>query len=675
MDLNITIKGNRIYSQTEEIASGTENSVNVCFTFDPAWHGYARTAVMFRSFGKQYSLPLDNDSCPVPSALLEGSGRLYVGVFGSSGDKIITTGFTSVNIFAGAADNGIPEPPEAYVYTRILDMVTRAVDNGELLHTEVNARLDEHEKHCAERAKTFEEAESVRRNAEQERLENEAARIERAATLTALENDVAAAEVLRREAELERCESEEKRAELSSALSELERKASAAEEQRCLAEAERIANETAREGKYVLRRIAQNAVYARENGEETDLPFSDAAEAGSLVRRTATGGMRVADPVYETDAVNKRYADKHGGMVNAINKRVKNLELAITPSPFIADDTVAYSKSVPENALPYAEISRIGGMTRACTNLIPASAVAKTVDGITYTLNEDGSIWVKGTATANHYYTVGRVDIAPGTYTLSGCPEGGSSNTYVLYLQGLGVVNGGDTGSGKTVVISERLSCDVLFLIRPGAALDTVLKPMLNEGGAALPYEPYFEGLRSAFVTAVESVGDEVQSALLIPETVRALEGYGEGLNESCFNYVNCESGEYVRCVGKVDMGTLSWIKSNGYAYSKGIAGKADGCCLAKMPSAVSKYYLNDAGNIMLLFPNDAYADGEAVRSAISGITLYYELAVPERSDVSTLMPSDCFVEVEAGGTVTMVNEHGSAVPSTVIYQIKEAEV
>ena len=36
---------------------------------------------------------------------------------------------------------------------------------------------------------------------------------------------------------------------------------------------------------------------------------------------------------------------------------------------------------------------------------------------------------------------------------------------------------------------------------------NVIVKPMLNKGSTALPYEPYFDGLRDSKVTEVKSVG------------------------------------------------------------------------------------------------------------------------------------------------------------------------
>ena len=193
-------------------------------------------------------------------------------------------------------------------------------------------------------------------------------------------------------------------------------------------------------------------------------------------------------------------------------ERITNLENAITHEPYATDESVAYIKNVPANALSSAELSAeisiIGGMTRKCTNLLsyPYVNTTKTQNGVTFTDNGDGSITVNGTATSDTYYLLNEVMYeANKTYTLHGCPIGGGVYTYRLYDDAIKLI---DLGNGASISLSENKQGKIYIYIGNGVtATNLVFKPMLNEGSTALPYEPYFEGLRSAPVTEVESVG------------------------------------------------------------------------------------------------------------------------------------------------------------------------
>ena len=125
-------------------------------------------------------------------------------------------------------------------------------------------------------------------------------------------------------------------------------------------------------------------------------------------------------------------------------------------------------------------------------NLIPYPFSDTAVSGgITATYNDDGSVTLNGTATADAYFW--NVNHKPylkaGTYTLSGCPEGGSRNTYALL--GLRYIPL-DIGNGDTLIIEEDTEKQLGIFVKLGITVENlVFKPMLNKGTTALPYQKY----------------------------------------------------------------------------------------------------------------------------------------------------------------------------------------
>ncbi|MBP3573853.1 MAG: hypothetical protein J6J71_04525 [Prevotella sp.] len=205
-----------------------------------------------------------------------------------------------------------------------------------------------------------------------------------------------------------------------------------------------------------------------------------------------------------------------GGEISA-TAGLKDLPKAIYNIPadaslsFVTDEEVAYEKTVPANACPYAQLNKVGGMTYKCNNLIPYpyADTNKTENGITWTVNADGSVTANGTATANTYFYFEKRNtsvIAPFDMTLSGCPSGGGYSTYELqvWLPGSQV---SDLGESNLVPKGFEYS-SIYAVVRPGCTVENVtFKPMLNAGTTALPYEPYFDGLRNAAVEEVKSEG------------------------------------------------------------------------------------------------------------------------------------------------------------------------
>lgn len=190
------------------------------------------------------------------------------------------------------------------------------------------------------------------------------------------------------------------------------------------------------------------------------------------------------------------------------NKRITNLEHLIDPEITHTDDAIAHVKDVPAGAISYAEVTKIGGMTRKCTNLIPFTYKSETVNGITFTVNDDGTVTANGTATADATFYAGSFTIlANKTYQYTGCPTGGSESTYYVRASGFG----NDYGRGISISCPYDFDSAQIITIKSGYTANNLLfKPMVNEGETALPYEPYFEGLRSAPVSELVSEGVNV---------------------------------------------------------------------------------------------------------------------------------------------------------------------
>lgn len=148
-------------------------------------------------------------------------------------------------------------------------------------------------------------------------------------------------------------------------------------------------------------------------------------------------------------------------------------------------------------------------------NLIPypySDGTSKTSNGITYTVNDDGSITANGTATGESLFVL-RQGGAPLNSTnnikvhtnknlvLSGCPSGGLPNNYGIQIA---LTNGtnlwanswADRGEGKTFSFIPSIGYYNISLIRitiiSGQTVNNlVFKPMLTLADADQTYEPY----------------------------------------------------------------------------------------------------------------------------------------------------------------------------------------
>lgn len=185
-----------------------------------------------------------------------------------------------------------------------------------------------------------------------------------------------------------------------------------------------------------------------------------------------------------------------------------------------------------------------------------------------------------------------------------------------------------------------------------------------------------------------------------IPQAILGLDGYGDGVTDNVYNYVDWENKKYHKRVGKVDLGTVNdFILGKPLNDGSGnvfyFTGKESG--FKKNGKAISNkliYSIPLSGQWEDLKLNETYIDSgcyvvvahnvstlDEFKQAMSGVILYYELAEEQITDISDLIGDTLQepIEVEAGGSLTFQNTHGAnyrvPVPSTVEYTVKLSEV
>ena len=189
-------------------------------------------------------------------------------------------------------------------------------------------------------------------------------------------------------------------------------------------------------------------------------------------------------------------------------------------------------------------------------------------------------------------------------------------------------------------------------------------------------------------------------NAYPIPEAIKALPGYGWSAG-TARNWVDYENKKYYQCVQSVDLGTLAWLyrpeQQRFYAIADSITGKFSESFGIVPNIIVAKYdtvCFNDittkidnmkasavkTANDFISIRNTAYTDAATFKQAMQGVILYYELANPIITDISTLIDDDFLrnLTVEAGGSITFKNSNDSyriPVPSEEEYIVKLSEV
>jgi hypothetical protein len=212
------------------------------------------------------------------------------------------------------------------------------------------------------------------------------------------------------------------------------------------------------------------------------------------------------------------------------SKRITNIEQGIIPDPFETDSSVAHMKVVPEAALPYAEISKVGGMTykdgdtlksakvtaieNTGTNLIPFPyELLPESGGTKFVINPDLSIDVSGKPSRSIYETMATLTLPAGTYYLHN--YGDMSPHVRLYA-----TDDSTYFANSSFTLTKESSVRIRIAVYDTFDGSTVRIIPLFKRGAAVPpaYTPYKKIL------------------LPIPAEVQALGGYRVGIKESWYN-------------------------------------------------------------------------------------------------------------------------------------------
>lgn len=428
----------------------------------------------------------------------------------------------------------------------------------------------------------------------------------------------------------------------------------------------------------------------------------------TAVEKIAENTADIAD-VRLTDKELKRRVDTLYDIGNGITHR------------FETDSENAYAKTVPTGA-KLMSVKNIGGRSVVWNQLVKPVPTVVTQTGVKFTFSNDGIVTLNGTATTT------------GTAVALQSVKNQKGHKYLMAANPLSGVYGvdqltfssqsfGQDSTGHGVIITNESSNAVWYYtiyVHEGVTYDDVkLQPQIfdltqmfgvgNEPSTVEEFEkmfpadyyPYNAGeIISAGVTEV-AVGDNTYP---IPESIRNLPGYGWSAG-TARNWVDYENKQYHQCVDSVDLGTLNWKLNTTSGVGKHFYGIVDrtkfkylgapgttvhNILCSKYQTVVrsanvfvDKTITLDGANTaisQIQVKDTAYTDATTFKQAMAGVILYYELATPIVTDISTMIDDDFLrnIEVEAGGSITFKGSNDSyriPVPSEEEYIVKLSEI
>ena len=206
--------------------------------------------------------------------------------------------------------------------------------------------------------------------------------------------------------------------------------------------------------------------------------------------------------------------------------------------------------------------------TRQGYNLLQNIATSQTINGVTFSVQEDGSVIANGTANANAiFYCINGLTLSAGDYIFNGCPNGGSGTTYksdIIKTDNNALIT--DFGNDISMVnINEDTEIKYVRLVVYSGykANNLIFKPQLIEGTISKPYEKYGASPTPDYPSEIKTVGNNVNYFKIEPQVT-----YGVTITENADGGIvlNGTATQTARITNVVNLGvgdfTLS-VKSN----------------------------------------------------------------------------------------------------------------
>ena len=164
-------------------------------------------------------------------------------------------------------------------------------------------------------------------------------------------------------------------------------------------------------------------------------------------------------------------------------------------------DTITAYGETPQGGTTDAPVALTGvdSVLLGGNNLLPKATETKTLNGVTFTPNPNGSVSVSGTATNNAAYVFAN-GLDDSLFGQTVCLSGGSMQTQLVinekkpsgeWLRNVIINAKTPTAVG---VLSKQVDDNILYgtiYVPTGTTVNTTIYPMLNLGSTAMPYEPY----------------------------------------------------------------------------------------------------------------------------------------------------------------------------------------
>lgn len=437
--------------------------------------------------------------------------------------------------------------------------------------------------------------------------------------------------------------------------------------------------------------VAENAAKVAEDRKTAETAAQTAqAVADSLPEDYVTAVSKIAENTAEIGRI--KLTDKE--LTRRVNA-LYDIGQGVTHK-FETDTDTAYAKTVPTGA-KLMSVKSIGGHSEVIDGEIVSAGTESVVEQGRNLWDE---VWKVGTISSSSgnnegstaaIYSENYIPIIPNsTYIFVYVGSAKFENVKTRFYDHSKKYIGYNDNNGQTVYpnksfITPSNAFYVRFTLPPdyGNVYKTDIALIAGSSGAYTPYH---------------------RNVYPIPEAIRNLPGYGWSAG-TARNYVDYENKRYVQCVSSVDLGTVNWainsasiVGEHFYGFIDSAKFKRLGAFATTVHNILCSKYVTVARNSSVFVDktitldgdstavsqiqvkDTAYTDAAAFKQAMQGVILYYELANPIVTDISTLIPDDFLrnLTVEAGGSITFKggnDDYRIPVPSEEEYIVRLSEV
>lgn len=339
-----------------------------------------------------------------------------------------------------------------------------------------------------------------------------------------------------------------------------------------------------------------------ENIIELKNPSDTNGEPNKIDMKWMTGNIKKELPEYTKAEGNSVYLD------DSKEERIKNFVIEGNSVQKTQDEKdygtndFLQLETIDEVPISISVLGNEYQKTREGYNLLNNTLQSQTIKGVTVTVNEDKSVTLKGTATANTNLkldTTMNNSLKPGTYTLKGC------QTFIESEENNGWWQALDKAVTMTFTSTPTLTSFGFYLyIAKGTTVNKTYYPQLVEGTEEKPYEPHGASPSPDYPSEVEAVGDNVN--LFDKDNANILNAYFDTkttiITSNSINrvtYIKCNQNT-VYTISAKDTKIFEFI-SIGTSIEEPIIGMTIQNIEEYLNKTITTYTTNDTANYLVL--------------------------------------------------------------------------